>query len=68
MKNAVPRRAVIYAKDIENITGRKRTAARQLLRKIRDHFNKQRTEFLTVREFCQYTGIAEEMVYPLLRD
>ena len=68
MKNAVPRRAVVYAKDVENITGRKRTAARKLLRNIRDYFKKKRTEFITVREFCQYTGIDEESVYGLLRD
>jgi hypothetical protein len=63
MKNAAPRRVVIYAKDIENITGRKSTAARTLIRKIRE-----RKEFITVREFSLYTGIDEQTVYDVLTD
>ena len=67
-ENPIPRRAVIYAKDIETITGRKRTAARKLLRHIRIIFKKERNEFITVREFSLYTGIDEETVYESLKD
>jgi hypothetical protein len=59
---------VIYVKDIENITGRKSTAARKLLSNIRKKFDKKRNEFITVHEFSLYTGIDEETVYELLKD
>jgi hypothetical protein len=58
----MPRRIVIYAKDVENITGRKARTARKLLEKIRESNNKPKDAFVTVREFCLYTGISEEEV------
>jgi hypothetical protein len=67
-ENPKHRRVVIYVKDIENITGRKPTAARKLLLNIRKKFEKKRNEFITVREFSLYTGIDEETVYDLLKD
>lgn len=58
----MPRRIVIYAKDVENITGRKARTARKLLEKIRESNNKPKDAFVTVREFCLYTGISESEV------
>ena len=58
----MPRRIVVYAKDVENITGRKARTARKLLEKIREKNNKPKDAFVTVKEFCQYTGITEEEV------
>lgn len=60
--NKMPRRIVIYAKDVENITGRKARTARKLLEKIREKNNKPKDAFVTVKEFCLYTGISEEEV------
>ena len=60
------RRAALYAKDIEAITGRKRTTVRKLIRNIRLEFKKERHEFITVREFSAYTSIPEETVYRFL--
>jgi len=54
MENGIPRRMVIYAKDIETITGRKRTAARNMIRQIKIMFKKERNDFITVREFSHY--------------
>lgn len=59
MQKLVPNRIVIYARDIENITGRKERAARELLRRIRDANGKKPGQFITVSEFCQYTGLKE---------
>ena len=59
-------RIVIYAKDIENITGRKERTARKLLAEMRTHFNKERGDFITIDEFCLYTGIKPELVAPFL--
>jgi hypothetical protein len=58
----IPPRIVIYAKDVQNITGRKERTARRILAQIRIHFNKQPTEFVTVQEFCLFTGLLEEEV------
>jgi hypothetical protein len=66
MQQTIPTRIVIYAKDISNITGRKERTARKLLTQIRTKYQKNKGEFITVREFCQFTGIKEENVYPFL--
>jgi predicted lipid-binding transport protein (Tim44 family) len=54
-------RVVIYAKDIVTITGRKITTARTLYRSILQAFGKQPGQFITLREFCIYTGISEDV-------
>ena len=56
----VPPRIVIYAKDVQNITGRKERTARYLLAQIRVHFGKKPTDYVTVKEFCEFTGLLEE--------
>ena len=53
------KRIVIYAKDVENITGRKERTARKILQSIREKLGKEKWEFITIREFCQHTGIHE---------
>lgn len=66
MQQTIPNRIVIYAKDIMNITGRKERAARKLLAKIRKEHNKANGEFITIKEFCAYTKIDEELVKSFL--
>jgi hypothetical protein len=66
MQGIVPKRIVIYAKDIENITGRSERTARKLLQQIRVKYNKQKGEFVTVKEFCSFTGLEEEEVKQFL--
>ncbi len=58
----IPIRIVIYARDIQNITGRSERTARLLLQKIRKAFGKKAGQFVTVSEFCQFTNPAEDMV------
>jgi hypothetical protein len=62
----MPGRIVIYAKDVENITGRKSRTARKLLQRIREKNNKPENAFVTVKEFCLYTGISESEVKDFL--
>jgi len=64
----MPRRIVIYAKDVENITGRKTRAARKLLQRIREQNKKPNEAFVTVNEFCRYTGMCVEEVREFLLD
>lgn len=66
MQQTIPKRIVIYAKDIMNITGRKERAARKLLAKIRKKYKKKTGDFLTVKEFCEFTGFEEKHVKEFL--
>jgi hypothetical protein len=66
MHQTIPKRIVIYAKDIMNITGRKERAARKLLAKIRKKYKKRRGDFLTMKEFCNFTGLEESEVQAFL--
>jgi hypothetical protein len=60
--NKIPSRAVVYPKDVENITGRKDSAARKYLLRIKKAFAKKDDQFVTIQEFCQYSGIDENIV------
>jgi hypothetical protein len=62
MQQTIPNRIVIYAKDVMNITGRKERAARKLLARIRKKYQKGRGAFISIDEFCGYTGLKEEKV------
>ena len=66
MPQLTPNRIVIYAKDIMNITGRKERAARRMLANIKKTFNKKQKEFISVNEFCEFTGLREENVNKFL--
>ena len=59
-------RVCIYPKDVQRITGKSERYGRTLLQKIKDHFQKQEHQFVTIKEFCQYTGIEEEQVSTFL--
>ncbi|CAL1518560.1 hypothetical protein [Chitinophaga sp. MM2321] len=63
----VPNRIVIYAKDIQNITGRSERTARKMLQQIRKANGKKKGEFVTVAEFCIYAGLKEEIVAGFLK-
>jgi len=63
----IPIRVVFYPKDIENITGRRGRTARKLLQRIREAFGKQSHEFVTIKEFCIFSGIEEELVKDFLQ-
>jgi predicted RNA-binding protein YlqC (UPF0109 family) len=64
----IPKRIVIYPRDIENITGRKGRTAQRLHQTIRQVFEKEKFQFITVEEFCAFTGIDEETVRSCMLD
>lgn len=66
MQQTIPNRIVIYAKDVMNITGRKERAARKLLAKIRKKYKKKKGEFISSKEFCDFTGLDENLVRSFL--
>jgi predicted transcriptional regulator of viral defense system len=59
-------RLVIYASDVEQMTGRSPRTARKLLQDIRKKNNKSKAAFVTIREFAEHSGIDEEMVRDFL--
>jgi hypothetical protein len=60
-------RACIYPKDIQCITGRSERYGRKLLNAIKNHFGKQKHQFITSEEFAEYSGINLEIVNEYLR-
>jgi hypothetical protein len=60
------KRVVIYPKDVQQITGKSERYGRMLLKQIKTKLKKEEHQFVTVDEFCQFTGIAPEQVQPFL--
>jgi len=49
--------------DVAMICGKSERSARRMLQKIKEHFDKTRKQFVTVEEFCFYSGIPIERVH-----
>jgi len=56
------KRACIYPKDIQRITGRSERYGRKLLQDIRSFLDKEPHQFVTIYEFSEYSGIEIEVV------
>ena len=59
-------RVCIYPKDVQIITGKSYRQSVRLVHKIKTALNKTTKEFLTIHEFCEYTGIKYEQVAHLI--
>jgi hypothetical protein len=62
------KRICIYPKDIQRITGKSERYGRLLLSKIRELHRKEEHQFVTVTEFCEYTGLSLDQVIPFIAD
>jgi hypothetical protein len=62
MPKNVPKRLVIYTKDIQNMFGKSERSARILMQKLKRMFGKSQWQYISVSEFCEYTGLSEEEV------
>ncbi len=60
------KRICIYPKDIQRITGRSERYGRALIAKIKEKYEKEEHQFVSVEEFCRYTGLKTEQVYPFI--
>ena len=58
----IPQRIVIFAKDVEILTGLSKRRAQFLLQQIRKTLGKEKHHYITIPEFCGHTGIEEEEV------
>ena len=59
-------RICIYPKDVMLITGKSERYGRKLLEKIKTKYSKEDHQFVTVDEFCSFTGLKIEQVQPYL--
>lgn len=59
-------RICIYPKDIQLITGKSYRQSTRLLQKIKVDFNKPQNNFVSIEEFCEYTGLKYELVQKLI--
>ena len=59
-------RLCVYPKDVQRITGKSERYGRMLLLKIRESINKQDHQFISIEEFCAYTGLKMDHVQPFL--
>ena len=59
-------RLCVYPKDVQRITGKSERYSRMLLQKVKECFNKQEHQFVSIEEFCSYTGLKQEQVQPLI--
>jgi hypothetical protein len=53
---------VIYPKDVQYLTGKTERTARRLMKAIRKKLGKEKHQMISVREFCEYTGLREDDV------
>ena len=53
---------VIYPKDAASLTGNGYDAAKKLLQRVRTRFGKATGSYVSVGEFCAYTGLPEREV------
>ena len=59
-------RLCVYPKDVQRITGKSERWGRMLLLKIRASLNKEEHQFVSIEEFCIYTGLKVDQVQSLL--
>ena len=58
---------IIYPKDIERITGRTDRYGRKLITRIKKHLNKKDHQFITLDEFCDFTGLDINTIKSILK-
>ena len=56
------KRICIYTKDIVRITGKSDRYARKLISKMRIALCKEENQFVTIHDFCVFTGLSIEQV------
>ena len=61
-------RLCIYPKDVQRITGKSESHARQLLKKIKLHLKKADHQVITISEFCHYMGLQKKDVLEIIAD
>jgi hypothetical protein len=55
-------RVCVFPKDVVRLIGLSEREAQKLIRDIRLALNKCKHQYVTKREFAQYTGISEDLI------
>ncbi|WP_084519502.1 hypothetical protein [Christiangramia echinicola] len=61
------KRICIYPADVCLLTGRSETYSRRLLRKIKTDLRKQPGQFISLQEFCNYTGLSTSEIEEIFK-
>jgi ABC-type metal ion transport system substrate-binding protein len=56
------KRIVLHTKDVMIITGKSERYSRELIRKMKEHFLKEKHQYITIKEFSDYLGLNSEEV------
>lgn len=62
------KRIIIYPKDVQRITGKSARYGRTLLNKIRESRSKTKSQFISVNEFADFTGLSVEEIQTYISD
>ena len=65
---SIPQRIVIHPRDIANLTGCGERHARKILQKIRACQGKMPRDYISIAEFCFFTGMDEDAVRRCVND
>lgn len=60
------KRAIIYPKDIQRITGKSERYGRLVIQRIKEELKKDDHQLVTVQEFSRYIGVEEELIMQYL--
>jgi hypothetical protein len=61
------KRICIYPKDVQILTGKSERSARKIIAKLKLMHSKDKHQFISVKEFCDYAGLEEMEVKKLLK-
>ena len=62
------KRVCIYPKDIQQITGKSDRYGRKILQAIRKVLGKDAHQYVTIKEFSEYSGIKIEVISQFIKD
>ena len=59
---SITKRACIYPKNIERITGKSYRQSTRIFNTIQEEYNKPKNSLVSIEEFCLYTGLKIEHI------
>lgn len=59
-------RICIYPKDVQMVTGKSERYGRTIIKKIKEHLNKEAHQLVTIEEFCEFMGFNQDKVKEIL--
>lgn len=61
------KRVCVYPKDVQWITGKSERQSRDIVVKIKTHYNKAKHQPISIEEFCEYMALDINIVKPLIK-